>query len=208
MTSIVQPPMAILIGLSIGSMLLTGCNQHIKKEAVTLASKQQAQSVFDNQASRNTGAWGGVYMSRAELNDPNRNIVAEHTIPSMSADTSLKKWQAKFGDNDAFVSTNGKTLYQNSCAGCHMDSGEGAQGAGYYPPLANNSKMQSKYYIIDILLNGLRGMPAFQGTMNNAQIAAVAQYVHSDLNDFTDTIAADNVASLRHENPPGGDPSE
>ena len=103
-----------------------------------------------------------------------------------------------------------KKLYDDSCAGCHMQKGDGAYGAGYYPSLANNSKMQSKYYIIRVLINGLRGMPSFHSMMNDAQIAAVTQYVHSDLNNFTDTVTTANVAQLqlRHDFPPGSDPSE
>ena len=46
-----------------------------------------------------------------------------------------------------------------------MQKGDGAYGAGYYPPLANNDKMQSKYYIISVLINGLRGMPSFHSMM-------------------------------------------
>ncbi len=89
-----------------------------------------------------------------------------------------------------------------------MEDGKGAQGAGYYPPLADNSKMESKYYIISVTINGLRGMPGFHSMMNDQQIAAVTQYVHSDLNNYTDTVTAANVAQLRHEFPPGSDPSE
>ena len=87
-------------------------------------------------------------------------------------------------------------------------TGKGAQGAGYYPPLADNSKMQSKYYIISVVVNGLRGMPSFHSMMSDEQIAAVTQYVHSDLNKFTDKVTDANVAQLRHDFPPGSDPSE
>lgn len=209
MKTTVQKNLTLMIGLSVGSVLvLSGCNQHLKKDTITLASKHQAQAVFNNQASRNTGAWGGVYMSRDELNAPDSNIVDVRSVPSIKADPNLTKWQAKFEGKDAFVTTNGKKLYHDSCAGCHMHDGTGAKGAGYYPPLANNSKMQSKYYIIDILINGFRGMPSFHSMMNDVQIAAVTQYVHSELNEFTDTVTAADVASLRHENPPGADPSE
>jgi mono/diheme cytochrome c family protein len=130
----------------------------------------------------------------------------------MSDDASLQKWLTKFEGSTqgkkGFFTTNGKKLYDDSCAGCHMQKGKGAQGAGYYPPLANNSKMQSKYYIISVLINGLRGMPSFHSMMSDEQIAAVTQYVHSDLNNFTDTVTTANVAQLRHDFPPGSDPSE
>lgn len=204
--------MLLMVGGSIALTTLSGCSQYKAKNAATIASQQTAPMVFDNQASRNQGAWGGVYMSKAELAKPTSNIVDVRSIPKMSDDASMQQWLAKFEGSTqgktGFFTTNGKTLYDDSCAGCHMQKGEGAQGAGYYPPLANNSKMQSKYYIISVLINGLRGMPSFHSMMNDEQIAAVTQYVHSDLNNFTDTVTTANVAQLRHDFPPGSDPSE
>ena len=200
--------------LSIGAtVMLSGCSQSTKANAVTLASQQQAtQMVFDNQASRNNGAWGAVYMTKEELRSPQVNIVDVSLLPKMAEDAKLQKWLTKFeGSSEGkkgFITTNGKKLYDDSCAGCHMQDGKGAIGAGYYPPLADNSKMQSKYYIISVVMNGLRGMPSFHSMMSDEQIAAVTQYVHSDLNNFTDKVTAANVAQLRHDFPPGSDPSE
>ena len=37
---------------------------------------------------------------------------------------------------------------------------------------------------------------------------SATQYVHSDLNNFTDMVTTDNVAQLRHDFPPSSDPSE
>ncbi len=202
-------PIIVMIG---GVFFLSGCSHYTKKTTPTLASYQSAAMTFDNQASRNNGAWGGVYMSKDELTRPPINIVDVDSIPKMAEDANLQKWLTKFEGSaqgkTGFFTTNGKKLYNDSCAGCHMSKGEGAQGAGYYPPLANNSKMQSKYYIISVVMNGLRGMPSFHSLMSDEQIAAVTQYVHSDLNAFTDTVTAANVAQLRHEFPPGSDPSE
>ncbi len=208
--------MMLMVGGSIALITLSGCSQNRTKNAATIANPQTVTMVFDNnfenQASRNQGAWGGVYMSKAELTEPASNIVDINSIPKMSEDANLQKWLAKFEGSTkgktGFFTINGKKLYDDSCAGCHMQKGEGAQGAGYYPPLANNSKMQSKYYIISVVINGLRGMPSFHHMMSDEQIAAVTQYVHSDLNNFTDTVTPANVAQLRHDFPPGSDPSE
>lgn len=205
-----------VITVAFSATTLSGCSRYSKEQtahtAPTLANLQEAQNVFDNQASRNNGAWGGVYMSKDELRAPQANIVDIDSIPLMAADIDLQPWLKKFENSlrgkKGFFSTDGKKLYVDSCAGCHMQDGMGAQGAGYYPALANNTKMQSKYYIISIDINGLRGMPSFQSMMSDEQIAAVTQYVHSDLNSFTDIVTADNVAQLRHEFPPGSDPSE
>lgn len=210
--------LAVVMILTIGgTVALSGCSQYKKDQTAhttaTLSSQQQAkQTVFDNQDSRNNGAWGAVYMTKEELRSPRANIVDISSLPTMAEDASLQKWLAKFeGSSEGkkgFITTNGKKLYDDSCAGCHMQDGKGAQGAGYYPPLADNSKMQSKYYIISVVMNGLRGMPSFHSMMSDEQIAAVTQYVHSDLNSFTDTVTAANVAQLRHDFPPGSDPSE
>ena len=206
----------LMVGGSIALTTLPGCSQNRTKNTATIANPQTAPMVFDNnfdhQASRNQGAWGGVYMSKAELTEPSSNIVDVNSITKMSDDASLQQWLINFEGSTqgktGFFTTNGKKLYDDSCAGCHMQKGEGAQGAGYYPPLANNSKMQSKYYIISVVINGLRGMPSFHSMMNDEQIAAVTQYVHSDLNNFTDIVTTANVAQLRHDFPPGADPSE
>ncbi|MGP4717472.1 c-type cytochrome [Psychrobacter sp. T6-6] len=206
----------LIVGGSIALLTLSGCSQNRTQDVATIANPQTtpviSNSSFDNQASRNQGAWGGVYMSKSELAEPTSNIVDVRSIPKMSDDASMQQWLAKFEGSTqgktGFATTNGKKLYDDSCAGCHMQKGDGAQGAGYYPPLTNNSKMESKYYIISVIINGLRGMPSFHSMMNDAQIAAVTQYVHSDLNNFTDTVTTDNVAQLRHDFPPGSDPSE
>lgn len=199
--------LSVLLLGAMSSAALLGCSQNAD-DVETLASKHDAVQPVDNQASRNTGAWGGVYMTRDELRAPNINIVDDSSIPSMENDPSIAEWETKFEGENAFITTNGAKLYHDSCAGCHMHEGQGAYGAGYYPPLADNSKMQSKHYIIDILINGFRGMPSFHMMMNDEQMAAVTQYVVNDLNGFKQTVTAEDVAKLRHDNPPGYDPSE
>ena len=205
-----------MITIAFSATALSGCSRYSKAQtantAPTLANLQEAQNLFDNQASRNNGSWGAVYMSKDELRAPQANIVDIDLIPPMRQDVAMQPWLTKFEGSlqgkTGFFSIDGKKLYNDSCAGCHMQDGKGAQGAGYYPALTNNTKMQSKYYIISTVINGLRGMPSFQSMMSDQQIAAVTQYVHSDLNNFTDSVSADNVAQLRHEFPPGSDPSE
>ena len=198
--------------------ILAGCSTQ-DADAPTIAEPAvQASSLEDNdpnvldgfnvQESRNVGAWGGVYMTREALTEPQPNIVNVSTLPTVAQDPELQKWEAKFEGTNGFVTTDGAKLYHDSCAACHMHKGEGAVGAGYYPPLANNSKMDSKYYVIDILINGFRGMPAFHRMMNDEQMAAVTQYIRSDLNGYKDPVTAADVAQLRHDNPPGLDPSD
>ena len=99
----------------------------------------------------------------------------------------------RFGQRD------GAALYGATCAGCHMPDGRGAVGAGRYPALAGNEKLENAGYPASIVLNGLRGMPGFASQMDDAQIAAVVNYVRTNLgNRYTaDPAIPDDVKALR-----------
>jgi mono/diheme cytochrome c family protein len=47
-----------------------------------------------------------------------------------------------------FTEQSGEALYNATCAGCHMPDGKGAQGAGHYPALADNPKVEAAPYVI------------------------------------------------------------
>lgn len=99
----------------------------------------------------------------------------------------------RFGQQD------GAALYAATCAGCHMPDGRGAAGAGRYPALAGNEKLEAAAYPTSIVLNGLRGMPGFASQMDDAQVAAVVNYVRTNLGNryAADPVTAENVKALR-----------
>ena len=80
-----------------------------------------------------------------------------------------------------------------------MPDGRGAVGAGRYPALVGNERLEVAAYPTNIVLIGLRGMPGFAGQMDDAQIAAVVNYVRTNLgNHFTtDPATPDDVKALR-----------
>ena len=45
-----------------------------------------------------------------------------------------------------FTHQDGEAIYRNVCAGCHMPDGRGASGAGAYPALARNAKLEAAGY--------------------------------------------------------------
>lgn len=97
-----------------------------------------------------------------------------------------------------FTAQDGKELYQKICQGCHMANGEGAKGAGMYPALANNPRVASSGYIVSNVLNGLRGMPGLGIYLSDAQVAAVATYVRTNMgNKYTEPISLEEVKALR-----------
>jgi mono/diheme cytochrome c family protein len=97
-----------------------------------------------------------------------------------------------------FSQQDGEAIYRASCQSCHMATGLGAQGAGMYPALAGNSKLAAKTYPAYTVLKGRKGMPAFGQMMSDQQIAAVANYVRTNLgNDYKDALTAAEVKALR-----------
>ncbi len=99
---------------------------------------------------------------------------------------------------DGVSATTGEALYQHVCQGCHMPGGVGAVGAGRYPALANNKRLAAFGYPVAMVLRGNGGMPWFNGTLDDAQIAAVVNYVRTHFgNAYTDAVTPGYVASVK-----------
>ena len=97
-----------------------------------------------------------------------------------------------------FAQQGGMALYGNVCAGCHMADGKGAVGAGFYPSLAGNEKLETAAYPVYVLLFGLRGMPPVGRLMTDRQVADVVNYVRTHFgNGYDEPVAPADVAALR-----------
>jgi mono/diheme cytochrome c family protein len=98
----------------------------------------------------------------------------------------------RFGQQD------GAALYRAICAGCHMAEGQGAVGAGAYPALAGNARLASAAYPVVTVLRGRKGMPSFQYMLSDEQVAAVTNYLRTNLgNRYTDAVTAADVKTFR-----------
>lgn len=78
------------------------------------------------------------------------------------------------------VLVEGRTIYSRRCAGCHGTSGGGGRG----PQLGEGRVLESHPDIedqIQLVTNGRDGMPAFEGTLSEAQIEAVVRYTREVL---------------------------
>ena len=96
------------------------------------------------------------------------------------------------------ASTSGEVLYQQICQGCHMPDGRGASGAGHYPALAANPKLEAAGYPLTVVLHGLNGMPPVGQMMSDAQVAQVVNYVRTHFgNNYTDAVKPEDVKALR-----------
>ena len=97
-----------------------------------------------------------------------------------------------------FPQADGESLYKGVCAACHMPDAKGGTGAGYYPALAGNPKLESSAYPVMLVMNGSKAMPSFKHSMSDAQIAAVVTYVRSHFgNNYTDPVTAEEVKEAR-----------
>ncbi|HEY5203448.1 MAG TPA: cytochrome c [Roseiarcus sp.] len=102
-----------------------------------------------------------------------------------------------------FSEQGGAALFQNVCAGCHQPDAKGAVGAGAYPSLVADKKLDSSDFMLAVLLGGLKGMPPVGDMMSDAQVAEVVNYVRTHFgNTYSDAVSAADVATARRRAPP------
>ena len=118
---------------------------------------------------------------------------------ALVAGTALaQNGQRTFSSGYRFVEMSGEELYDSVCRGCHMADAKGATGAGSYPSLAANPNLQAAGYPIMMVVRGRRGMPPFSDMMNDAQIAAVVNYLRTHFgNSYADVVTAQDVRDAR-----------
>jgi cytochrome c5 len=122
--------------------------------------------------------------------------------PGQDAAPALKS--RIFSSGYGFVEMSGEELYVNICRGCHMADAMGATGAGSFPSLANDRKLEVSDYVVDLVVNGRRAMPSFADMMSDGQIAAVVNYLRTNFgNDYQDVVTAADVQAARRSNQAG-----
>ncbi len=88
---------------------------------------------------------------------------------------------------------NGKQVFSSAgCSGCHGQNGKGSMGPG----LAGNTNLSSAEHVVNQILHGGAKMPAFQGQLSNAEIAAVAGYVRNSWGNNYGDVSAQKVADI------------
>jgi mono/diheme cytochrome c family protein len=97
-----------------------------------------------------------------------------------------------------FPLQDGKSIYEHLCQGCHMPGGKGAVGAGRYPALASNPRLEEPGYPVAIILNGQKAMPPLGAYFSDSQIAEVVNYIRSHFgNRYNDKVTAVQVKTMR-----------
>ena len=125
------------------------------------------------------------YLSEADLTAMASYLKDLPDAPKPEADAVVAKAPIR---RDAGTMTRGAKIYDQRCAYCHGDQGQGAAGA--YPPLAGNRavNMARPTNLIQVIAHGgflpstpgnprPYGMPPFGQTLDAADVAAVLTYI-------------------------------
>ncbi len=115
-----------------------------------------------------------------------------------AADTQAPAAPAPELRGASFAMQDGEAIYRGICQGCHMADAKGAVGAGSYPALAANPRLAAAGYVVTMVLNGHKGMPAFREQFSDQQIAEVVNFVRSHFgNRFAGEVKPADVQALR-----------
>jgi mono/diheme cytochrome c family protein len=102
------------------------------------------------------------------------------------------------GGARGFTEQGGEAIYKNVCQGCHMPDAKGAVGAGMYPALAKNPKLEVAGYPVSVVVNGQKAMPAFGNMFSDQQVADVVNYVRTHFgNNYKDKVTPADVKAAR-----------
>jgi mono/diheme cytochrome c family protein len=120
--------------------------------------------------------------------------------PAAHADEESRSRPPALSPGFRFTESTGEELFASACQGCHMPDGKGAVGAGTYPSLANDSNLEAGTYPVHVVVRGQRAMPPVGAMMNDAQVAAVVNYVRTHFgNEYRNAVSADDVKLARPE---------
>lgn len=92
----------------------------------------------------------------------------------------------------------GEQIFNSVCIACHQPGGKGI--AGIYPALNGNPLItqDDPTYPITTVLNGRGGMPRFNSSFSNEQIAAVLSYVRQAWDNDAGPVSPDQVEAIRN----------
>lgn len=83
--------------------------------------------------------------------------------------------------------SNGKNVYAMYCQSCHMEDGNGVDGA--FPSLVNTGNLNDKNRLVKIILQGMRGPIVVKGVKYNSEMAGLS---------LTDSETADVINYIRN----------
>lgn len=104
---------------------------------------------------------------------------------------------ALLASGGALAQEQGPAIYQQHCAVCHGQQGEGLTG----PNLAGNDNLAQTDRMIRQVLNGGQQMPPFASVLNDEQVAAVLTHERNSWGNEFGPVSAEEVAAQRSGRP-------
>ncbi|WP_213957021.1 MULTISPECIES: cytochrome c [unclassified Variovorax] len=145
-----------------------------------------------------------VYRSTQHLNEADLHAMAAYLKALPSPTGSATPAPSKAIRRDPGVIAAGQKIFDQRCAYCHGDKGEGAPGA--YPPLAGNRAvlMDSPVNLIQIVRHGgflpstagnprPYGMPPFRQALDDTEVIAVLSYIRGAWGNNAEPLSAQDV---------------
>ena len=125
-------------------------------------------------------------------------IFSMAAMAAARADTAQDMGAGAMNRNAPYTFQGGEAVFKNVCQGCHMANAQGAVGAGMYPALAKNAKLEVAGYPMAVIVHGQKAMPPFGGLLSDQQIADVVNYVRSHFgNSYKDKVTPEDVKAQR-----------
>lgn len=87
----------------------------------------------------------------------------------------------------------GAAIYSQTCTQCHGPEGEGRNG----PSFRGNSSLADPATMIDRVLTGSDGMPAYRDDLSDAEIAAVLTHIRTSWGNSFGAVDTQQVAARR-----------
>lgn len=149
-----------------------------------------------------------VLRSTQYLSAPDLNAMAHYLKALPAPDPTPEKTAAPPPATPAFDTAKAAKLYEQHCAQCHGDKGEGVAQA--YPPLAGNRAvtMAATDNLVQMVLNGgfapatagnprPFGMPPFVLVLDDSEVAAVVSHVRTAWGNRAGAVTALEVNRIR-----------
>ncbi|HEY5084658.1 MAG TPA: cytochrome c [Rhizomicrobium sp.] len=125
-------------------------------------------------------------------------LVSLAAMAGARADTAQDMGAGAMNRSSPYNFQGGEAVFKNICQGCHMANAEGAVGAGMYPALAKNAKLEVAGYPVAVIVHGQKAMPPFGGLLSDQQIADVVNYVRTQFgNNYKDKVTPADVKAQR-----------
>lgn len=125
-------------------------------------------------------------------------IIGMAAVGGARADTAQDMGAGAMNRSAPYNFQGGEAVFKNICQGCHMANAQGAVGAGMYPALAKNAKLEVAGYPVAVIVHGQKAMPSFGGLLSDQQIADVVNYVRTHFgNNYKDKVKPEDVKAQR-----------